>query len=573
MESNRSRRFAATIRTLAWLAVTCVPVAMADAAESDAVRPNVLIVLADDLGFADLGCYGGDIATPTLDRLAAEGIRGTSFYNTGRCWPTRASILMGHYAQSVRRDKVAGLEKRTGNGPRAVPPAWATHLTEQLRAAGYRTYHSGKWHLDATPLARGFDRSYWLKDQSRFFSPQRSFVDDELQPPVPPGGPEQPFGTGFYGTDAIADHAVACLADHAAAHAEQPFFSYVAFTAPHFPLHARADDIARYDGRFDDGWNAARQRRLSRQRELGLHLGPLSPPLTRVGPPYDFPDQVAQFGPGELTRALDWSTLTDVQRAFQADKMEIHAAMVDRMDQQLGRIVAQLEAMGELDDTLVVFLSDNGASAELMVRGDGHDRSAPMGSQPTHLCLGPGWSMASNTPFAYHKTWVHEGGIATPLVVRWPRRLPSDGRWVEAIGHTVDLWPTIVEATGIAERTAAELRDDPNARPAPPRPGLSQLDAWSGGQAERAAAMGTANVSQRALWWSHEGNRAVRIGRWKLVAANPERSETGTDTWQLYDLSTDRTETRDLAAAHPDRVAEMAAAWAQIEATTEMNAR
>ena len=510
-------------------------------------RPNVVVIIADDLGFSDLGCYGGEIATPSLDRLAAGGLRYRAFYNTARCWPTRSALLTGHYAQSIRRDQIDGLPRRVASGGRGKRPAWAPLIAEPLRAAGYRTYHSGKWHVDGMPGEGGFDRSYYLKDQSRFFSPTTHWLDDEKLPPVPqPASPEMER-TGYYGTDAVGEYAVGFLDEHSRLHAGRPFFLYLAFAAPHFPLHARPQDIARYDGRYDAGWDAVRDARFRRQQEIGLGLSPLSPPLRNVGSPYGFVDQIALFGPGELDRVVPWSELNTVQREFQATKMAIHAAMIDRMDRQIGRVVAQLEATDALDDTLLLFLSDNGASAELMVRGDGHDPKAPPGSSQTYLCLGPGWSTTANTPFAYHKTWTHEGGIATPLVVHWPDRIAASDRggWRDQVGHVIDLWPTIAEATGFG---------DPSDAADPPRPGRSLLPT-----------LVDDIVEPRRLWWSHEENRAYRDGDWKLVSARADRSETGTGDWELYDLSIDRTETNDLATEQPERVEQMAAAWEALE--------
>ncbi len=493
-------------------------------------RPNVLVILADDLGYSDLGCYGGEIATPNLDGLARNGLRFTQFYNTARCWPTRAALLTGYYPQQVRRDTVQGIT----SGSRGVRPAWARLLPDMIRSLGYRSYHSGKWHIDGLPLAGGFDRSYLLQDQGRFFSPRVHFEDDQKLPPVE-------RGSGYYATTAIADHAIKCLKEHAADHAAQPFFHYLAFTAPHFPLHALADDIARYRAKYRAGWDAVRADRWRRIRELGLVTANLPPPEREVGPPYDFPEAIEKLGPGETNRPAPWTDLTDAQREFQATKMAIHAAMVDRMDREIGRVLDQLRAMSALDDTLIFFLSDNGASAEIMVRDDGHDPAADPGSADSHLCLGPGWSTVANTPFRRHKTWVHEGGIATPLVVHWPRGIAARGELRHTPGHAIDLVPTILEITG-AKRPANWA-----GQPVPAAPGVSLAPALA-----RAGA-----VARDEIWWQHEGNRAIRVGDWKLVAAG------NTAAWELYDLATDRTETRNLAEQHPDKVGDLERRWRQ----------
>ncbi len=488
-------------------------------------RPNVLIVLADDLGFADLGCYGSEIATPNLDALAADGVRFTQFYNTGRCWPTRGALMAGYYAQQIRRDKLEGVEPSGGRGRR---PEWAPLLAARLGGAGYRCYHSGKWHIDGEPLANGFEHSYVLNDHDRYFNPKNHAEDGERLPAVPKGGEH-------YVTSAIADHAIRCLAEHAKEHGEEPFFQFVAFTSPHFPLHAPADDIARYGERYVAGWAAVREARHARQSELGLLPDVVLSAVERdVGPPYDFPEALKKLGPNEVNRPLPWDELTASQQRFQADKMAIHAAMVDRMDREVGRIVAQLRAMDALQDTLILFLSDNGASAEIMVRGDGHDPEAARGSAESYLCLGPGWSSAANTPFRRHKTWVHEGGISTPLIAHWPARIDDAGGLRRTPGHVVDIVPTVLELAG--------------AEPVAGLPGRSLVPALTDDEA----------VERDSLWWSHEGHRALRQGDWKLVAARG-------DAWSLYDLASDRSETNDLSTEEPERVAAMAAEWQRQE--------
>ncbi len=493
-------------------------------------RPNIVVILADDLGFSDLACYGGEIRTPHLDGLAAGGLRFTQFFNTARCWPSRAAILTGYYAQQVRRDTVPGV-KSGGAGTR---PKWAKLLPERLRPLGYRSYHSGKWHVDGMPTANGFDRSYYLEDAGRHLNPRVHYEDDRKLPPVE-------AGTGYDSTTAIAEHAVKYLGEHAAKHKAQPFFLYLAFTSPHFPLQARPEDIERYRDRYRMGWEAVREERWKRIRELGLVRGDLSDVERGIGPPYPFPDALKALGPAEVERPFPWSTLTDEQRAFQATKMAIHAAMVDRMDQEIGRVLDQIRAMGAFEDTLIVFLSDNGASAEIMVRDDGHDPSAPMGSARSHLCLGPGWSTVANTPFRQHKTWVHEGGIATPLIVHWPRGIAARGELRHDPGHVIDLVPTILEAAGGSRPDPAEERS------IPARPGRSLLPAFAR----------DGRVRHDALWWAHEGNRAIRVGDWKLVA---DRN----GPWELYDLTTDRTESHDLSRQQPAKVRELAGHWQRL---------
>ena len=495
-------------------------------------RPNILIVLADDLGFSDLGCYGGEIKTPHLDRLAAGGVRFSQFYNTGRCWPTRGSLLTGFYAQQIRRDKLPGIK----SGARGERPAWARLVPETLRILGYRTYHSGKWHVDGMPLENGFVRSYYLRDQGRFFNPKIHYLNDKKLPPVE-------TGTEFYGTTAIADHAVKCLQDHANNHPKQPFFHYLAFTAPHFPLHGLPEDIARYETQYRRDWAEVRRERWERQKRVGLIRGGLSAVERNLGPPYAFPDAIKKLGPGEVNRPLAWGDLTTKQQDFQAIKMAIHAAMIDRLDRELGKVLNQIREMDAWDSTLILFLSDNGASAEIMVRDDGHDPNAPPGSAATYLCLGPGWSTTCNTPFRRHKTWVHEGGIATPLIAHWPNEIKAHGQIVHQPGHVIDLVPTLFEITGVKGHGAGEEHDPPM------RPGRSLMSAM----------VGSTQIQPRELWWNHDGNRAIRSGNWKLVAAGEGAP------WELYDLANDRSEQKDLAALNTKQTQRLSGRWEALQ--------
>jgi arylsulfatase A-like enzyme/acetyl esterase/lipase len=507
---------------------TCLVFLLPAVRADDPPRPNVLVILADDLGFSDLGACGGEIDTPNLDRLAADGLRFTQGYNTARCWPTRAALLTGYYPQAIGRDALPG-GKGGAQGKRS---AWARLLPERLAAAGYRSYHSGKWHVDGDPREQGFARSLDVlgAGQSNFFDP--GGVTEDGKPIT--------AGDDFYVTTAIGDHAVKCLAEHARDHAQTPFFHYVAFTAPHFPVQAPADVVTKYRERYLAGWDAVRAARVGRLRESGIVTTAPAASEPEVGPPYQPKSEtLAQLGAGEVDRPHPWDSLTDAQRQFQATKMAIHAAMVDIMDREVGRIVAQLETMKAFENTLILFLSDNGASAEIMIRGEGHDPTAEPGSRKTFLCLGPGWSSAANTPFRRHKTWVHEGGIATPWIVHWPRGIAGKGELRRQPVHAIDLVPTVLEIARVPERQSQS---------APPFHGRSFAPALA------AAAAAPAHES---LWWCHEGHRAVRLGDWKLVAARGK-------PWELYDLAADRCETKDLAASQPGRVAALEEEWNRI---------
>ena len=485
--------------------------------------PNIVVIMADDLGFSDLGCYGGEIETPNLDKLAEAGLRFTQFNNTGRCWPSRAALLTGYYPQQIGRDNAPGI---SGVGER---PEWAKVLPHYLKAKGYRSFHSGKWHLDGMPIASGFDRSYILRDHNRFFNPESQYEDDKKLPPVEKGD-------GYYGTIEIANKAIAYLKEHEEKYKEQPFFSYVAFTAPHFPLHALPEDIESVGDRYASGWNELRQKRWERIQELGIANGELSKVETEIGPPYHFPKALEILGDGEVNRPIAWESLTPKQQQFQQDKMTIHAAMVERMDKEIERIIAQLKSMDALENTLILFLSDNGASAEIMVRGDGHDPEAEPGSADSYLSLGPGWSTMSNTPFRRHKTWTHEGGTGTPFIAHWPNGIKAKGALRNAHGHVTDIVPTIL---GLA--TITSIEDQKVSFPGTSLQPIFEEDTnW-----------------EHPVWYYHEGNRGVRVGDWKLVAGNKE-------PWELFNLKEDRTESNNLAAENPVKVQELEKQWTKM---------
>ena len=534
----------------AWLRLL-VPVGLVWAllgGSAPAAAPNFLIIIADDMGYSDAGCYGSEIATPNLDALAADGVRFTQFYNTARCWPTRGALLTGYYPQQIHRDSMPGVDPRQfGGGGRR--PRWAQVVAQRLQSRGYRTYHSGKWHLDGKPTEHGFDLSDEVSRGPGFFESKARRAQASSQADA----------ESFYLTTATAQHAIDCLREHAAEHADRPFFHYLAFHAPHFPLHALPEDIARYQDRYLEGWDNLRTQRHARQLQMGITQAPLSELETEVGPPYAFPEQIALLGPGEVNRPLPWDDLNAVQQRFQATKMAIHAAMIDRMDREIGRVLEQLKAMQAMDNTFICFLSDNGASAEMMVRGDGHDPQAAPGSADTYLCLGPGFSSAANTPFRRHKTWVHEGGIATPFIVHWPQGFSARGELRLTPAHVIDLTPTVLDLAGA------------DGGPVEGGPPLA-------GQSLKQTLQQDGPAVHETLWFYHEGNRGLRQGDWKIVMGNANRpfpwnssdeaqGLTGPSAkWELYHLASDRSEQHNLATAEPQRLAAMIATWESMHA-------
>ena len=510
-------------------------------------RPNIVLIMVDDMGYSDIGCYGGEIRTPQLNRLARGGVSFSQMYNCARCCPTRASILTGLYPHQAG---VGGMtNEREFAGYRGYLNDSCVTIAEALKAGGYRTYMSGKWHCggayvprepetwtpgDAkhpTPVTRGFDEHFgMLAGAGSYYAPPTLCHNDTFIKP----------DEGFYFTDAISGHAVRMIG-LAPAH-DEPFFLYVAYTAPHWPLHAPPEDIGRYRGRYAGGWDAARTARHERLKAAGLldARWPISPRDPEAPP---------------------WDDVTD--KDMQDHRMAVYAAQIDRMDQGVGRILDKLDELGIADDTMVMFLSDNGGCHEFLDPEspwmDRLNTSAPdgrpmrMGNLPdvepgpaeTYQSYQRPWANVSNTPFRLHKHWVHEGGIATPLIVRWPG-VAEGGGISHAIGHVIDVLPTCLDAAGVPypEQYAG--------RPVTPAAGRSMMP-FVRGQSDRGG---------RIVYWEHEGNLAVRDGRWKLVAKF-DSDRRATAPWELYDMIADRTELNDLAAAIPDTVARLAALHAR----------
>ena len=539
------RHFSLLAACLGW--VNCL-----DAAE--APRPNILVILSDDMGYSDLGCYGGEIATPNLDALAGNGVRFTQFYNAARCCPTRAALLTGLYPHQAGVGHMT--EDRGRDGYRGVLNRQSVTIPEVLRPVGYRTYMCGKWHVtrfagqDADrstwPLGRGFEKFYGtIAGAGSFYDPTALCRQDSL---ITAANDPEYRPESYYYTDALSDNAVNFLRQHRAETPEKPFFLYVAYTAAHWPMHAPKEAIGKYKGRFDSGYAPVREARLRRMKEIGL-----VPPDTSLSPGSD-----------------DWSGVSD--KAWEARCKEVYAAMVETMDAGIGRIVAQLKDAGQFDNTLILFLQDNGACAEKTGRSDNGEGPAdlkPMGPdqlqprvQPpmqtrdgrwvrtgpgvmpgpadTYIAYGRGWANVSNTPFREYKHWTHEGGISTPLIAHWPAGIRGDraGRLERQPGHLIDIMSTCVDLAG------ATYPSEVSGHAIKPREGVSLGPALNGEPLART----------QPLFWEHESNRAVREGDWKLVAKEGE-------SWGLYNIATDRTESHDLAASEPMKVKELAAKW------------
>jgi len=485
------------------------------------------------MGYSDLGCYGGEIETPNLDKLGKGGLRFTQFYNNAKCAPTRASLLTGLYSQQV------GIQ----NPPRRMTNC--VTIAEVLRSAGYRTLMTGKWHADQLPVERGFDRYYGLADGCcNYFNPgeQRAgepkpaekryprkwAIDDQVHQPYTPADPN------FYTTDAFTDYALDYLDRYR--RDERPFFLYVAYTAPHYPLHAWPEDIAKYRGKYMVGWDTVRHQRFERMIKMGLvdERWGLAPRDARV-PPWEDIENRAKWDLAALQRR-DGTGLTS-ESARDRDmwdlKMAVYAAMVDRMDQNIGRIMAKIRQLGKVDNTLVLFLSDNGGCAELI-----HiTQDVPPGPVNSYRSVDPPWANAQNSPFRKYKRWDHEGGISTPLIAHWPNQI-KPGQITDQVGHIIDIMATCIELA------AAEYPLSYDRHSVLPLEGKSLLPIFRGEQ----------RTGHDALFWQFGTSRAARAGKWKLVAADASR-------WELYDMVQDRTELHDLAPVHPQVVNELAGQW------------
>ena len=504
--------------------------------DAEETRPNIILIMADDMGISDIGSFGSEINTPNLDRLAENGVRFSQFYNGARCCPTRASLLTGLYAHQTG---VGHMTSDFGHDAyRGELNYKGVTIAEALGNSGYATFMSGKWHVTNQmgywtgnenqkskhnwPLQRGFDRFFGtILGAGSFFDPITLVKGNE---------PIEPVSENFYYTDAINNHAVRFIEEHAGSGDDRPFFAYVSHVAPHWPLHALPEDIERYRGRYDEGWDRLRDERLSRMKEIGFiedhfELSPRDPGVPAW----------------EEEEHQEW-----MKRA-----MEVYAAQVDNMDQGIGRIIETLEKNGMLNNTLIVFLADNGGSAEVLTdrwRGLfipeetrdgrpvklGNDPDYLPGPEETYQSYGVGWANASNTPYRLYKIFVHEGGIISPFIMHWPDGIKYKDEWRRYPSHIIDLMPTFLDIAG------AGYPERFNDEDILPLEGRSLMPYIRNDRIER----------EDALFWEHSGNRAVRDGQWKLVQRLNQQ-------WELYDILTDRTEINDLSAEMPEKVEEL----------------
>lgn len=482
--------------------------------------PNVIIIMVDDMGFSDLGCYGGEIQTPNLDALAENGVRFTRFYNAARCCPSRASLLSGQYPHRAGMGRmVNALEGELTKGPYQgyLRQDSIQTIAQVLGRAGYKNYMSGKWHLgerpEHWPLKYGFDEYFGLisgassyytirTDQKRV---RQMVHNDQLWTPP---------AEDFYMTTAITDTAVAQINRHQSTQQDKPFFQYVAYTAPHWPLHAPEQTIEKYKGQYDRGWDSLRYQRFQKQLDLDL-----------LNFKYQLPTR-----PESIPA---WEDTPD--KATWSKKMEVYAAMVDEMDQGVGKIITALKQNKQLDNTLILFLSDNGGCAESVSGKKLNQPGSAIGAKGSYVAYREPWAWVSNTPFRNYKKWTHEGGIATPLIAHWPNKIKSTGKITQQTGHLIDLLPTIIDATHSSYTSMGNF----------PLPGQSLLPYLISPEQR---------TVKRKLFWEHFDHKAYIEGDWKIVKAKDS-------DWELYDITIDRTEQFSHSQAKPVRLGNMTRAY------------
>lgn len=487
--------------------LTCIALILcATLSSAQQKKPNIIFVLVDDMGYSDLGCYGGEIKTPNIDRLADQGIKMRNFYNNARCCPTRASVLSGRYPHAVGIGHMVSLptDSITPGSYQGYLDRNTPTVAEELKKAGYNTYMTGKWHVGERkqdwPVNRGFDRYYGLISGASSFweiTPQekfkRIFALDKKEVELP--------AKGFYATDTYTDSAIAFLNAHHTKNKQNPFFLYLAYTAPHYPLHAYEEDIVKYEKIYEKGWDEIRKQRYEKLKRLG------------------YADSRYYLTP-KLAELESWEQQEPAEKAEYIRKMSVHAAMLDRLDQNIGKLIQYLKQQGQWENTLLVFLSDNGASAETVNTKKLHDPATKIGEKGSYASIGVNWANTSNTPFKLYKHNIHEGGIATPMIIHWPAGIKPKQGYASGVGHVIDLMPTALEVAGIST---------------PNLDGKSLSWLWNGSK-----------EPARSIYWEHENNLSLRKGKWKLVKENTEAD------WSLYDMDKDPTEMNDLSKANPE---------------------
>ncbi len=480
--------------------------------------PNIIIILTDDMGFSDLGCYGSTIDTPHIDSLAANGLRFTDFHNAARCCPTRASLLTGLYPHQAGVGAMTKDENKPGY--RGKLNENCVTIAEALKPAGYTSLITGKWHVGDNkghlPTDRGFDRFWGSPGGGGFYFKEAMLAknreiflnDKKIDPP-----------DDMHVTDDFSNQAIHFI-EEAVTETKKPFFLYLAHIAPHWPLQAKPEDIAKYKGRFDHGWDIERERRFAKQKSLGII--PANATLSPRDP-----------------KANSWEDTPEETRKDLAHRMEIYAAQIDSIDQNVGKLIAKLKELNQFDNTIILFLSDNGCSAEGGPGGfnDGKEKS-PIGTALTHASAGLEWSNASNTPYRQHKMFTHQGGTSTPFIVHWPAGITAKNELRRHPGHLIDLMPTVLEISG------AKYPETFKEKPIKPLEGKSLIPTFKADPQD----------SHRELFWEHFGRKAVRSGHWKAV-------KDGKNPWELYNLNDDPTETKNLATENSTETKNLADLW------------
>ena len=541
------------------LAKLCLPLlapalalGAASAQAAPAKRPNILLIVADDLGYTDLGAYGAEISTPNLDKLASGGVKMTGFYASPFCSPTRSMLMSGSDNHLVGFGDMAELmlpEQRGKPGYEGYLNARVVPMAQVLKDAGYRTAMAGKWHLgvkeEFSPATSGFEQSYaMVMGGASHWGDQSGIV--AMDPAKPPKAIYRENGKaidiprdGFYSSQAFTDKLLDYL--KSGEKSGKPFFGYLAFTAPHWPLHAPDADIAKYEGRYKEGYDKLRKERLERMKRLGI--------VPADTPVYE--------GHAHWPK---WDSLTPAQQEAEARRMTVYSAMVDHMDRQIGRVLDYLKATGELDNTFIFFMSDNGADGNSVydvgrtrewIEKDMDNSTANTGKPGSFIEYGPGWAQVGSTPFKLYKSFMYEGGIAVPAIAWGPGI--KGGALKREFAHVTDVAPTIFELAG-ARHPGTEYQG----KPVLPLRGKSMVS-WLQGKAS------TVRSDQDAVGWELGGRKALRKGDWKIVYAN---KPWGKDGWELYNIAKDRTESRDLADENPQKLGEMIVAWKQYVAET-----